>query len=277
MLRMSTKEAASKLVASSRVTEKSKVVVLGSNYNMFARKCEPDPYCPKCSDSFEIIGPTKVDVFTFEVSLLVRKLLLERGIPTTVLIMPSDYMKGATFRELAELRANYSLPEEFKRLLEEHAVPENDKLFIFESTFKKRAMTILRKIMRDGVIKMHVDSDDAIYALFMEDRLRIPIGRMIEDKGNRFAIPFCQILCSVFYEKMESLGFTDMFGIFNTSEMPCVTNGTGLAQILGFLDRLRVHVSLFQEQNNEFALAGLARFGAGEAPYPFSEILKKDR
>jgi|GEM_PF-4721845 len=275
---MSTKEAASKLVASSRVTEKSKVVVLGSNYNMFARKCEPDPYCPKCSDSFEIIGPTKVDVFTFEVSLLVRKLLLERGIPTTVLIMPSDYMKGATFRELAELRANYSLPEEFKRLLEEHAVPENDKLFIFESSFKGRAETIIRKrIIRDKIIKTRVDLDDAVYALFMEDRLRIPIGRIIDDNGNRFAIPFCQILCSAIYERMERLGFTDMFGIFNTTELPCVTNGTGLAQILGFLDRLQVHVSFFQEQNDEFTLAGLARFGAGEAPYPFSEILKKDR
>ena len=63
MAKLTVKQAATKLLENSKINKQSQVVLLGSNYHMF-RKYKADPHCIKCADSFELVDPKPVDVFT---------------------------------------------------------------------------------------------------------------------------------------------------------------------------------------------------------------------
>lgn len=280
---LSPRSTAIQLSQTTNIKKGSKVVVLGSNYLMF-RRYKEDPHCPKCADSFEPIDPTHVDVFTFEVSLAVRELLLKKGIPTSVLIMPSDFMKGATSDQLTAFRESYVLPESFQKLLREYGVPEEDQIFRFESTFKARAQNILRKrVLRDKSVGT-IQINDVLIARPSEiSPLDFPIARMVElPDGNILPIPFCQMICSAIYERISNMGFTHFFGMFNSSEVPCIYQGTALAHILGYL-RMKTQISVFREKDHplddKWARGQLIKYdvahfdpSTGKLPYPYSEL-----
>jgi len=256
-IKMDVRTAAKKMLDWSKINRDTKVVLFGSNYNMF-RKYKEDPHCAKCADSFEIVEPAPVDVFTFEVSLMARRMLAQQGIPSTILIMPSDFMKGADWEQLEELRQSYRLPLSYRELLDRYNVPASCVAFSFESSFRSKSQKILRKMLKhsSSAPAAFNISDDLISArLSAGNYLNIPIGRMVVGREGEFPMPFCQILCSAFYEMLGKIGFTDMLGFFNESEKVCINQGTTIAQKFGYL-KMKAELTFFREVGGAFELIG---------------------
>ena len=255
-------EAARVLISKSGITKQSEVALLGSNYLMFRKHlCDPD--CPKCADAVELMQPSAIDEYTFEVSLHARKLLCDAGIPSKVIVMPSDFMKGASTAQLEEFRRSYKIPDSFMVLLERFGVGKDDRIVVLESSHRHRAMSILRKrVLRDKVIETKIEEDGdqgRIVAGPLGRFMRIPLASVVESNGKTIRIPFCQIMCSAIYERIGKRGFTDMLGIFGESELICINQGTTLAQELGFL-RMDVQISIFRQMAGGFELIGLENY-----------------
>jgi hypothetical protein len=239
------------------------------------RKFKMDPDCSKCADSFELVDPKPVDVFIFEVSLEIRRMLVENTVPASVLIMPSDFLKGATTSQLKAFRESYELPGSFRCLLERYQVPESDRIISLESSFKGRAQTILRKrIFRDKAIGYRITDGigRTVFAFPSNVWLEFPIGRIIEKDGLDIPVPFCQVICSAFYERMGKRGFSDFIGLFNETEQACINQGTALASILGYL-KMNARLSIFSEaRDGRLELIDISDYGPDELAYPYSEL-----
>ena len=273
---LTVKQAATKLLEDSKISTSSRVILLGSNYLMFRKlKPNPDAHCPKCADSFELAQPKPVDIFTFEVSLKVREMLIQQGVPASVLIMPSDFLKGATSGQLKAFRESYELPVSFRELLETYKVPESERIFMLESSFKARAQRILRKrILGDESVPYAFRKDNSNQAIlaFPGHALEFPIGSTITKGDLNVPVPFCQMICSAFYERIGKMGFTDFIGLFNDNEQACINQGTALASILGFL-KMNARLSIFaQMREGGLELLDIADYGPDELAYPYSEL-----
>jgi hypothetical protein len=262
MLKMDPKEAANVLLSRSKVTKDSKVVLLGSNYRIF-QTMKAEPECPKCADSFELADPTPTDLFTFEVSLVAKRLLSENGIRAKVLVMPSDFVRGIEASELDAFRKGYALPASFREMLDLHFIPLEDRIFILESRFRSRSLNILRKrILRDRAIpsrEIEEDGKTTIFSGQLGSFMGIPLGSVVGPEGRSFAIPYCQVICSAIYERIGSMGFTDILGMFNDSERVCVNQGTTIAKELGYL-RMNALISIFKQEESGFGLIDLKSY-----------------
>jgi hypothetical protein len=264
----SCRDAARHLLSKSKVNLDSNVVLMGSNYNMFKKyKTNPDsdPHCYKCTNSCEIARPDLLDEYVFEVSCVARSILAEKGIKSTVLIMPADFMKGADWEKLNCLRASYRLPQVFRHIMDLYHVPASEVAFSFESSFRSRAQNILEKIMKGRAPESPDDNWPVRISSVGEagsDIISIgpiPVGRMVEGKNGAFPLPFCQVICSAFYEGLGRAGFTDFIGIFNDSEMSCVSQGTIIAQKFGYL-RVEALLSFFKMIPEGWEMVGAAGY-----------------
>jgi len=267
-IRMDPDKAATLLLSKSMIKRSSKVALVGSNYQMF-KKFKEDPDCAKCADSYAFAEPKPVDVFTFEVSLIERRILLANGVAASAILMPADFMKGADSVRLKMLRESYCIPEPYLSLLDRYDIPKEEQQVVFESRFKSRAKDILKKkILRRkermpfAISEEELEDDTATIIATGEIGMfqRIPLGRRVfAVDGKRFAIPFCQVICCAIYEEIRRQGFTDLLWMHNEAEMVCLNQGTTIAQILGFL-KMNVLAAIFREADGGFELTDLREY-----------------
>lgn len=235
----------------------SRIAIWASNYRIFKSTEPMEEPCSKCNTKPEVVQPIESDIFAFKVSLEIRKMLIHWGYPVTLIVIPSDFAKGACPDQLQQIRDEYTLPNPLTDLLSSYRVPGDDVLIQLESTFRSRAQTLLKKrILRDGQLPIINDAEDReasiIFAEFPDFNfpfLRIPLGGYVSDgEGNIMPIPFCQIICSAIYERFTKLGFTDVFALFNHNETPCAPQGTFIARKLGLLPFRTTQVMFYKKK-----------------------------
>ncbi len=228
-------EVAKSIVNASKINEREgrrKAVVLGSNYLMFESAQ---------GTKLKIAQPTEADNTTFRISLQIWQMLRERGINTKVAIVPADFMKGAEAGELAKLREEYDLPQSFRSmLLAEYGVPKDEYFVRLESSYRRKALDILKRRLLNGASGLKICEDtvgDKTTLLIREDNLpQIPIGSRIEmDDGSTITIPLCQTILTTVYHRLIEEGATDFFGIVRDDERVCVNQGTMLARRMEIL------------------------------------------
>jgi hypothetical protein len=259
------KEIAASVIKASKIEErahtgKRRATVLGSNYLAFQKK-EPN--------KVSFAEPTENDRSTFRISLEAWKILREMGIETTVAIIPADFIKGADNQELAELRSRYIVPQSFQdMLLGEYGVPPSEYFVKLESSYKRKALDILRRRILNGKagIQTHeieTDNRTTIMARIRDlQYVEIPIGRRIEgERESNITIPLCQTILTTIYHRLVEAKQTDFFGIVRDDERVCVKQGTVLAKKMEILKLSATIVAIKVHEDDQLGMSKMEVVG----------------
>lgn len=255
------------------VGKQSKVAVWGSNYLMFD-KIE-DPNCPKCLRGINEIGPTRLNQFTFELSVETAKELTKKEIMNNLVYLPVDLVRGITPKEIQEIRRKHRIPREFRAITDRQGITnprliqmkENaptssmDMLYGFESEFRRGAQKILEKIVKGKIqipfgLTTRSDGKEII-----ETRINglsgIPLG--IENDGCGPRVVFCQLIFTNILRRFEELGFTDLIIYHGEYERICGNQALEVAFRIGL--NMKVTMIFFEENEDEtFRLTGFDRY-----------------
>jgi hypothetical protein len=254
------------------IQRQSRVAVFGSNYLMFDRI--NDPNCSKCLGGIEEVGPTRLNQFTFDLSLEAANTLTERAIDNNVVYLPVDLIKGIGPNGIKKIREGHRIPGEFQEIMKkrsfdakireitkEKKVKPGELLYGFESEFRRGAQKILEKIIkgREGIQTRRRIREDGreIVEAQINDMELIPLGIETDGEGPRIA--FCQMIFVNILRRFENLGITDLLVYHGEYERICGNQALSIAYKLGL--KMNVRMAFFEEnKDGTFRITAFERY-----------------
>lgn len=254
------------------VKRPARVALFGSNYLMFDRIDDPD--CSKCLGGIREIGPTRLNQFTFDLSLDAADTLTALGIENNLVYLPVDLIKGISPEGIKKIREEHKIPQEFQELMKKRGISTKtseitkqarvgpgDILYGFESEFRRGAQKILEKIVKgkEGISTRKTIREDGrqIVETNGGELGIIPLG--IETEGDGPRIAFCQLIFVNILRRFEKMGITDLLVYHGEYERICGNQALRIAYKLGL--KMSVTMASFDENIDEtFRVTGFDKY-----------------
>lgn len=281
------------------------VMTFGSNYEIFSdRKCD-EKSCPAGDETLKLRDPSNAMLDAFEAMLqLYMELSLEKGIPCSSIVMPSDIVR-ANEEELDALRnrCRFRLPgfgqvtrricpmpyqsrpkidDPFLWEISRIGLQNGAYLFAFESEYRKLAGQALRDMV-SGKVELPENAEiktggryGRSVVLLLKDRqglveARINLG-FFERKGDESSlVPKCALICAKFLEELDKkLRVTHLISVFEGNDYFCVNSGIQIAYaLLGI--RMRILIAGVREADGKTELFD-SEFHDANAYEDFSKV-----